>query len=141
MHEGEHFGPGRFDDVLEKTTQVGPSRAAGVHDGRYPGGQAEGIGLDAEGRCAGVYVGVEIDPAGRKIFARYVDGRTRAGFEMFGNRGDLAFSDPYVALCILLLGRIDDRRTRQHQVESHGNPPKSVLTGRPGLHTVQRPSC
>ena len=30
----------------------------GVHDGRYPGGQAEGVGLDAESRGAGVHVGV-----------------------------------------------------------------------------------
>ena len=65
MDEGEHFGPGRFDDVLEKAAQVGPSRAPGVYDGRYAGGQAEGVGLDAEGRGAGVNVGVQVDPAGR----------------------------------------------------------------------------
>ena len=119
MDESEHFGPGRFNDVLEKTAQVGPSRAPGVYDGRYPGGQAEGVGLDAEGRGAGVDVGVQVDPARRQVFARYVDGPMDAGFETIGNRGDFAVSDPDVAFFVLLLGRIDDRRPRQHQIESH----------------------
>ena len=127
---GENLGVVVRDDVRRKAAVGVAAAAAGVHHGGNAGADAADVRVDAVAVDAFVHVGMQVNQAGRNVFAGDFNDPCRfLGGNVGGHGGNLPVGDANVQSAVKSLRRVNYRAAFDEQViGSHSRVP-SVLSG------------